>query len=212
MGEVWSLSIAERRQALETMIAAADGALPIGVVTTHASIAETLALSRHAAAAGAAHIVLMRPAGLFSNDEIIDFVRLTCDAAGCKVVSFDSEAQGGGYPVGVIRQLADEGCIHAVKCTHNAHAIADVRDKCRGTVAVCNLYKSHARRTWSDLSIASCTQIRRLTGFQLIRRYFEDHQRGEFGSMIERHSRLEPLRRRTFGQPCSNPNTKATQT
>jgi 4-hydroxy-tetrahydrodipicolinate synthase len=198
MGEVWSLSIAERRQALETMVAAADGRLPIGVVATHASIAETLALSRHAAAVGADHIVLMRPAGLFSNDEIIDFVRLNCDAAGCKVVLFDGEAQG-GYPVGVIRQLAEEGCIDAVKCTRNADAIADVRNACGGTVAICDPYESHAlanlvrfgqRVLYADPE----PYLYQAGGAQLIRGYFEDYQRGEFGSMIARHRRLEPLR------------------
>ena len=32
-------------------------------------------------------------------------------------------------------------------------------------------------------------------GAQLIAGYFDAHRRGEFGSMVERHSRLEPLRR-----------------
>ncbi len=199
MGEVWSLSIAERRQALETMIAAANGALPIGVVTTHASIAETLALSRHAAAAGADHIVLMRPAGLLSSDEIADFVRLNCDAIGCKVVLFDSEAQGGGYPIGVIRQLANEGCIHAVKCTRNADAITDLRRECGGSVAICDPYEAHALANL--IRFGHCVlyadpepYLYQVSGVQLIRGYFEDHQRAEFRSMIERHRRLEPLR------------------
>jgi 4-hydroxy-tetrahydrodipicolinate synthase len=123
MGEGWSLSTAERRQILETMVSAADGALPIGVVTTHASVPETLELSSHATAAGADHIVLMRPTGLFSSDEIADYVRLISDFVACKVVLFDSEAQNGGYPASVVRQLAEEGRIHAVKCTRNADAI-----------------------------------------------------------------------------------------
>jgi 4-hydroxy-tetrahydrodipicolinate synthase len=199
MGEVWSLSISERRQALETMITAADGALPIGVVTTHASTAETLALSRHADAAGANHIVLMRPAGLFSNEEIIDFVRLTSDAVACKVVLFDSEAQGGGFPAGVIRQLADEGRIQAVKCTRNADAITALRRECGGAVSTCDPYESHAlanliRFGHGVLYADPEPYLYQVSGVQLIRGYFEDHRRGEFGSMVERHRRLEPLR------------------
>jgi dihydrodipicolinate synthase/N-acetylneuraminate lyase len=100
------------------------------VVTTHASLPETLELSGHAAAAGADHIVLMRPTGQFSSDEIGDYVRLISDSAACKVVLFDSEAQNGGYPAGVVRQLAQEGRIHAVKCTRNADAIAALRAEC----------------------------------------------------------------------------------
>ena len=199
MGEGWSLSTAERRQVLETMVAAADGALPIGVVTTHASIAETLELSRHAAAAGADHIVLMRPAGLFSSDEIADFVRLNSDAVACRVVLFDSDAQSGGYPSSVIRQLAEEGRIHAVKCTRNADAIAALRAECDGAVAICDPYESHAlanlvrfghRVLYADPE----PYLYQVSGVHLIRGYFEDHQRGEFGAMIEQHARLEPLR------------------
>jgi 4-hydroxy-tetrahydrodipicolinate synthase len=141
----------------------------------------------------------MRPAGLCSDEELIDFVRLICDAAGCKVVLFDSEAQGGGYPIGVIRQLANEGCIHAVKCTRNADAIIDLRGECRGTVVVCDPYESHAlanlvRFGHSVLYADPEPYLYQVSGVQLIRGYFEDQRRGEYGSMIERHRRLEPLR------------------
>ena len=200
IGEAWSLSTTERRQVLEATLAAADGLLPIGVVTTHASIAETRELSRHAAAAGADHIVLMRPPGLFSNDEISDFVRMIRHAVACKVVLFDGEAQSGGYPTGVIRQLAEEGCIAAVKCTRNADAITALRAECGGTVQICDPYESHALANlvrFGDRILYADPEpyLYQVSGVQLIRGYFEDHRRGEFGSMIEQHARLEPLRR-----------------
>jgi 4-hydroxy-tetrahydrodipicolinate synthase len=200
MGEGWLLSVAERRQILETMVAGAGGSLPIGVVATHGSATETLELSRHAAKVGADHIVLMRPVGLFSLEEILAFVRLISDAVACKVVLFDSEAQSGGYPSSVIRQLAEEGRIHAVKCTRNADAIAALRAECGKAVTVCDPYESHAlsnlvrfghRALYADPE----PYLYKVPGAQLIRDYFEDHRRGEFGSMIERHARLEPLRR-----------------
>ena len=199
MGEVWSLSTEERGQILEATVAAADGLLPIGVVTSHASVAETRELSRQAADAGVDHIVLMRPPGLFSDDEISDFVRMIRHAVSCKVVLFDSEAQSGGYPTIVIRQLAKEGCIDAVKCTRNADAITVLRGECGNIVPICDPYESHAlgnlvrfghRVLYADPE----PYLYQVSGEHLISRYFEDHYRGQFGSMIERYARLEPLR------------------
>ena len=209
MGEGWSLSMVERCQILEAIVAAADGSMPIGVVTTHGSIRETLELSRHAAASGADHIVLMRPAGLFSGDELADMVRMISDAVACRVVLFDSEAQSGGYPSAVIRRLAEEGCIHAVKCTRNGDAIAALRAECGDVVAICDPYESHA--------LANLLRFRRPTLYAdpepylyqtptllLVRDYFEDHRRGEPQALLERHARLEPLRR-VYGRWIETP-------
>jgi dihydrodipicolinate synthase/N-acetylneuraminate lyase len=157
-------------------------------------------LSRHAAAAGADHIVLMRPAGLFSSDELADFVRMISDAAACKTVLFDSEAQSGGYPPSVIRQLAKEGRIHAVKCTRNADAIAILRAECGEAVTICDPYESHAlsnllRFGQYTLYADPEPYLYQTSTVRLVHEYFENHRSGEFGKMIEQHARLEPLRR-----------------
>ena len=200
MGEVWSLSVAERRQIVETMVGAAGGALPIGVVTTHASIPETLELSRHAAASGADHVVLMRPTGLFSSGELADFVRMVSDVVACRIVLFDSETQNGGYPIGVIRQLAEESRIHAVKCTRNGDAIAALRSECGDAVCICDPYESHAlvNLTRFDQRVLYADPepyLYQTPDAQPIRGYFEDHGLGDVHAMVERHARLEPLRR-----------------
>jgi 4-hydroxy-tetrahydrodipicolinate synthase len=200
MGEIWSLSTAERRQIVETMVGAAGGALPVGVVTTHASIPETLELSRHAAASGADHVVLMRPAGLFSSDELADVVRMVSDVVACRIVLFDSAAQNGGYPFGVIRQLAKEGRIHAVKCTRNGDAIAALRSEFGDAISICDPYESHAlvnltrfdqRVLYADPEpyLFQTPDTRPISG------YFDDHGRGDVHAMVARHARLEPLRR-----------------
>ena len=200
MGEGWSLSLAERRQIVETTLAAAAGKLAVGVVTTHGSIRETLELSRHASAAGVDHIVLMRPAGLFSAAEIADFVRLVARAVACKVVLFDSEAQNGGYPAAVIRELAQEGLIHAVKCTRNADAIGALQGECRGGVTICDPYESHAlanlaRSGHGVLYADPEPYLFQTPRLRLVHDYFEDHRRGDLGAMLDRYRQLEPLRR-----------------
>ena len=200
MGEGWSLSTAERCQILEAMVAAAHGSLRIGVVTTHGSIVETLELSRHAAASGADHIVLMRPAGLFSGDELADLVRMVCDAVACPVVLFDSEAQSGGYPSAVIRDLAKEGRIHAVKCTRNGDAIAALRAECSEDILICDPYESHAlanllRFGQHTLYADPEPYLYQLPEMRPIHDYFEEHRRANFVAMLDQRARLEPFRR-----------------
>lgn len=200
MGEGWSVTLDERRSIVETMVEAAGGALPVGVVTTHASTAETIALSRHAAACGADHIVLMRPAGLFSARELADLVRMIADSAACRVVLFDSEAQSGGYPASVIRELALEGRIQAVKCTRNGDAVAALRAECGNVISICDPYESHAlanlvrfdhRALYADPE----PFLYQLPGRQPIHEYFAAHARRDTAEMLAQHSALEPVRR-----------------
>jgi 4-hydroxy-tetrahydrodipicolinate synthase len=201
MGEGWSLAERERRQILEATVDAAGGALAVGVVTTHGSVSETLALSRHAIESGADHIVLMRPSGLFSIDELADYVRMVSDAAeGGRIVLFDSEAQSGGFRLEVIRMLAKEGRIHAVKCTRDGDAIAALRAECIEFVAICDPYESHAlsNLTRFDQGVLYADPepyLYQTADTQLIRAYFDDHRRDDVGSMIANHGRLEPIRR-----------------
>jgi 4-hydroxy-tetrahydrodipicolinate synthase len=200
MGEGWSLSGVERRQILEAIVEACGGELPVGVVTSHGSIPETLELSRHAIACGADHIVLMRPAGLLSIDELADFVRMVSDAAEGRIVLFDSEAQSGGFPAVTIRTLAEERRIQAVKCTRDGDAIAALRAECGELVRICDPYESHAlanltrfgqRVLYADPE----PYLYQTPDAQLIRGYFDQHGRGAYEGMLEQHARLEPLRR-----------------
>jgi 4-hydroxy-tetrahydrodipicolinate synthase len=200
MGEGWSLSEVERRQILEATVEATAGALPVGVVTTHGSISETLALSRHAIASGADHIVLTRPAALFSIDELTDFVRMVSDAAQSRIVLFDSEAQSGGFRPEVIRTLARERRVHAVKCTRDADTTAALRAECGEFVAICDPYESHAlanltRFDQRGLYADPEPYLYQTADVQGIRAYFDAHGRGDVGAMLAEHGRLEPLRR-----------------
>lgn len=200
MGEGWSLSSTERQQILEATLDASGGALPVGVVTTHGSIPETLKLSRHAAKSGADHIVLMRPAGIFSIDELTDFVRMVSDAAEGRIVLFDSEAQSGGFPAVVIGVLAQERRIHAVKCTRDGDAIAALRAECGELIRICDPYESHALANLARLDQRVLyadpePYLYQTPDSRLIRGYFDDHGRRDFESMLQQYARLEPLRR-----------------
>jgi 4-hydroxy-tetrahydrodipicolinate synthase len=200
MGEGWSLSLTERRQIVEATLAAADGRLAVGVVTTHGGIGETLELSRHAAEAGADHIVLMRPPGLFSPGELADFVRLVAQVVQGRIILFDSAAQSGGYPAAVIHELGQEGLVHAVKCTRNGEAIGALRAECDAFVTICDPYENHAlanlvRYDARVLYADPEPYLYQTARLRLIGDYFKAHIDHNPQAMLSHHQRLEPLRR-----------------
>lgn len=208
MGEGWSLSAADRRRIVETMLEA-SGTLRIGVVTTHGSVAGTIELSQHAAECGADHVVLMRPPGLFAPGELADLVRMVADAVSCRIVLFDSEAQSGGYPASVIRELVTDGCVHGVKCTRNADAIAALRADCGDVVAICDPYESHAlanllRFDYRALYADPEPFLYQLPSQRFVHDYFAAYVRGDSTELVSLHGRLEPLRR-VYGRWIETP-------
>ena len=142
MGEGWSLALDERRAGLEALLDGAAGRLKVGAVVNHHALAESIALARHASQAGAHHIVLMRPAGLFGPEEHLGYARAVSDAAAIPAVLFDSEAAG--WAQATIRTLAAEGRLAGVKCTRDADAAITLRAALGDAVRVCDPYEGHA--------------------------------------------------------------------
>lgn len=142
MGEGWSLTLPERQAALEALLEGAAAALKVGVVVNHHALAETIALARHAAAAGAHHLVLMRPAGLFGPEEHLAYARAVSDAAAIPAVLFDGEAAG--WTPATIATLAREGRLIGVKCTRDLDAGIALRAAVGDLVTVCDPYEGHA--------------------------------------------------------------------
>ena len=143
IGEGWSLSLDERKRVLEAITAAANGALRVGVVTTHHSLGETVELSRHAAGSGADHIVLGRPPGPFTQEDLYGYVSLVAEAAACPVVLFDTAAQSGGFAPDTIVRLANAGIIAGVKCARGAEDAADLMHLCPDRIVVSDPYESN---------------------------------------------------------------------
>lgn len=199
MGEIWSLSLAERKAALEAHVAGAGGKLRVAVVATHHSLIETIDLSQHAARSGADHVVLFRPDGLFCADELHDYVVAVCDQADVPVVLFDSAAQNDGYPSEVIRRLAEADRIHGVKCTRNADAIVKLRMECGDVVTVTDPYEAHwlenlVRFDLRTLYADPEPYLFQIEDCQLVRDYFAAYQVGQTDSALAKFRRLEPLR------------------
>jgi 4-hydroxy-tetrahydrodipicolinate synthase len=199
MGEGWALSVDERKLVLEAAVSGCPGQLRVGVVASHHSLAETLDLSRHAAQTGADHLVLMRPGGLFSDDDLDRYVRTVRDAAGIPIVLFDSGAQSGGFPLSVLRGLAEEDQIQAVKCTRDWDATNEVRAVCGHAIAIADPYESHwfgnlirfdLRALYADPE----PYLFQRPGCRFIHDYYHAYERGDLQAAMDHYRALEPLR------------------
>lgn len=137
MGEGWSLTLDERQAALEALTEGARS-LRVGVVITHHALAETLALARHAGAARAHHVVLMRPRGPYRDAELIAYAEAVADAAGLPLVLFESPAPGMSFGPVVIEALARHGCLIGVKATGGAKAVSALRIFASESCPICD--------------------------------------------------------------------------
>lgn len=96
MGEVWSLSLEERKRVVEVLCDEADGKLGVSVVVTGASIGETLDLGLHAKAAGVDHAVLMVPtSGPRSAEQQLEYFRFICERLDMPIVLFNAATAAG---------------------------------------------------------------------------------------------------------------------
>ena len=100
----------ERKDALLAHIAGGGAGWRVGTVVTQYSLPDTLELARHAGQAGADHIVLMRPSGGLTEDELGDYAETVIAAAGLPGVLFDrvpraGRLAGSGHPaIGPLRR------------------------------------------------------------------------------------------------------------
>jgi len=151
MGEGWALTVAERQDVLSAILDAAGDRLKVGVVATHQAPAETLALCRHAGKVGAHHVVLMRPRGLYEDDELIAFCQAAAEASGGPAAIFESPAAGMGFGARVIEALAAKGLVLAVKATGGDKAAAGLRRDLGDAALICD---PHEARFLSELARA----------------------------------------------------------
>ena len=106
--EVAKLSVAERRAAVEAVIRAAAGRLPVAVTIAGTSLPDTVAAARHAAEAGAAWLLLQPPPPPASEDDVADwFARIAAETPCPVAVQNAPEFLGIGLSPEGIARLAD---------------------------------------------------------------------------------------------------------
>ncbi|MDO9426459.1 MAG: dihydrodipicolinate synthase family protein [Methylobacterium sp.] len=138
MGEVWALTVAERRQVLETIVDEASGRLKVSVVVTATSIPETLEFGAHARAVGADSAVLMVPtSGPRSPFQQTAYFEYVCPRLEMPVVLFNAAtAAGSALDPTVFARICDLPNLTLLKTTASAAENNALRDVARRGVAV----------------------------------------------------------------------------
>jgi 4-hydroxy-tetrahydrodipicolinate synthase len=199
MGEHTSLSAGERKAALQAHIAGGGAGWRVGTVVTQYSLPDTLELARHAGQAGADHIVLMRPSGGLTDDELGDYAETVIAAAGLPGILFDRALAPGGWPVPVILRLARTGAIRAVKCTRDPDANGVLRAACGDAVLVTNPFESQclsmlARWGLDSLYADPEPYLFQRPGHRPIAAYHTAWRDGDVATAMAVFQSLEPMR------------------
>lgn len=202
MGEGWSLTLDERKAALEALI---DGGgeprgLPVGVVVTHHALAETLTLAHHAGQAGAHHIVLMRPRGPYRDAELTACAEAAVEAAGLPLVLFESPAPGMSFGPTVIEALAERGLVLGIKATGGAKAVSTLRAMVGDSCTVCDPHEDQwLRDLLSDPSLPLYADpepyLYQTADWQPVRGYRKALAGEDAQAALETWRKLEPWRR-----------------
>jgi 4-hydroxy-tetrahydrodipicolinate synthase len=96
MGEAGSLSSAERRLAIETVVEAAAGRVPVIAGVSAGTPSAAIALAADAAAVGADALMMLPPLGYHGDaDEIEAHYRAVADAAGLPLMAYNNPAASG---------------------------------------------------------------------------------------------------------------------
>jgi 4-hydroxy-tetrahydrodipicolinate synthase len=129
MGEAQSLSAAERRLVIETLVAAADGRVPVTAGVSSETPSRTIGYAADAAAAGAGALMLLPPLGYAGDErEIETFYRTVADATELPIMVYNNpKASGTDMRPGLILRLAEiEGVVAVKECSEDARRIAEI--------------------------------------------------------------------------------------
>jgi 4-hydroxy-tetrahydrodipicolinate synthase len=129
MGEAQSLSAAERRLVIETLVEAADGRVTVTAGVSSETPAASSAFAGDAAAAGAGALMLLPPLGYHGDErEIEAFYRDVAGASGLPVMAYNNPKASGTdmLPELVARLAAIDGVVAVKECSGDARRIAEI--------------------------------------------------------------------------------------
>ncbi|MCA1370160.1 dihydrodipicolinate synthase family protein [Bradyrhizobium sp. BRP14] len=210
IGEVWAMTLAERKRVVEVLVEEGRGKLGVSTVISASSIHETLELGAHAKEAGADHAVIMVPtSGPRSREQQFEYVKLICDTLDMPIVIFNA-AGATGSPLSP--ELFSDICtlpqIVMLKTTAYDHNTA-LRKAAHGKVVVSDPLEEHflENRLQSEQPILYADPepyLYQFPGVCPIADYVGQLDRGENDAARAARERLEPLRR-AFNKWVMNP-------
>jgi 4-hydroxy-tetrahydrodipicolinate synthase len=129
MGEAQSLSAAERRLAIETLVEASGGRVAVTAGVSSETPARSIALAADAAAAGAAALMLLPPLGYEGDSrEIEAFYGAVAESTELPIMAYNNpKASGTDMPPALIVRLAEIAGVVAIKeCSGDARRLAEL--------------------------------------------------------------------------------------
>jgi 4-hydroxy-tetrahydrodipicolinate synthase len=129
MGEAQSLSTAERRLVIETLLEAAAGRVTVTAGVSSETPARSIALAADAAAAGAGALMLLPPFGYEGDSrEIEAFYRAVAESTELPIMAYNNpKATGTDMPPALIARLAEIDGIVAIKeCSGDARRLSEL--------------------------------------------------------------------------------------
>jgi 4-hydroxy-tetrahydrodipicolinate synthase len=200
MSEFWALSVAERHQQVEAVVAGIGGRCPVIAHTGHHSITETIELTRHAEAAGADFCVVVRPYYPQGSDEgIYAFYDQLCRAVDIGVWIFDTSYAGPPLPLDLVDRLADLESICGIKVGHPQEHYLDVLERVGDRILVCSPNESawlanmrdHGQRVFMS---SAAPYLYQTAGWRPMRDYTQAALAGDMAKATEIAATLEPVR------------------
>jgi 4-hydroxy-tetrahydrodipicolinate synthase len=129
MGESQSLSMAERRLVVETLVEAAP-ARTVTVGVSAATPGASITLAADAAAVGAQGLMLLPPLGYAADDrEIEAFYRVVAESTDLPIMAYNNpHASGTDMRPRLVARLAEiDGVVAVKECSGDARRIAEIR-------------------------------------------------------------------------------------
>jgi 4-hydroxy-tetrahydrodipicolinate synthase len=129
MGEAQSLSTAERRLVIETLVEASGGRVTVTAGVSSETPARSIALAADAAEAGARALMLLPPLG-YEGDarEIEAFYRSVAESTELPIMAYNNpKASGTDMPPALIARLAEiDGLVAIKECSGDARRLAEL--------------------------------------------------------------------------------------
>ena len=200
MSEFWALSGAERRQLTEVVVERAGGWCPVLAHTGHHSAAETIELTRHAAAAGADFAVVINPYyPPASDDGLYQWFAHVCAGVDLGVWLFDTSYSGVTLSTELIGRLAGIENVVGIKVGRDHARYLDLLAAFGDTMLVCSPHEEtwlenmteHGQRVYMSSAMPYLYQT---PSWQPMREYTRLALAGEVAKAAEVAATLDPVR------------------
>ena len=200
MGEFWALSGAERRRLVEVVVGCCRGKCPVLAHTGHHSVAETIALTRHAAGAGADFAVVINPYYPPATDEgLYRWFEQVCASAAIGIWLFDTGYSGMALSTGLIRRLAAIENVCGIKVGRPHARYLELLAAVGDTMLVCSPHEEtwlenmteHGQRVYMS---SAAPYLYQTPGWQPLREYTTLALGGDIAGAEKVAATLDPVR------------------